>query len=181
MTSSLRLELPADPGSVSLARRAVSAVAKRLDCDVEAVRIAVTEVLGNCVLHAYPGRSDGSVVLLARVLRGRLVVTVADRGRGLAPRVGARGLGMGLPLVTKLAADLRISSDEHGAAVSMGFECRDAGAAVLAKSVDLQAELDRAREFLGRGRAPRFSPRRGRRPRPRTSGRRRSALPSSTE
>ena len=67
------------------------------------------------------------MLVLARVLRGRLIVTVADRGGGMTPKIDSPGLGLGLPIVSQLAGDVRIDSDERGAAVSMSFECAGAG------------------------------------------------------
>jgi len=122
-----------------------------------AVRTAVSELVGNCVSHAYIGLEPGPVILLARPIRGRLVVTVADRGRGMQPRVDSPGLGLGLPLVSQLAEDVRIDSGEQGAAISMGFECDAANAGGFHSGssdlgTDLRSELERAREVLRRAR-----------------------------
>ena len=157
MSNSLRLELSAEPASVGRARHAIDELAERLRCDTVAVRTAVSELVGNCVSHAYIGLEPGPVIVLARLIRGRLVVTVADRGRGMQPRVDSPGLGLGLPLVSQLADDVRIDSGEQGAAISMGFECEAAaarefrsGSADLA--ADLRNELERARQVLRRAR-----------------------------
>ena len=157
MSNSLRLELSAEPASVARARHATDALAERLRCDTVAVRTAVSELVGNCVNHAYIGLEPGPVIVLARLIRGRLVVTVADRGRGMQPRVDSPGLGLGLPLVSQLAEDVRIDSGEQGAAISMGFECQAATARVFRRgsadlATDLRSELERAREVLKRAR-----------------------------
>ncbi len=82
--ASVRLELWAEPDSVPAARHALSAFADRLGCDGGAVRIVVSELVGNAVLHAYHGRDPGPVLVLGRILRERLlVITIADRGRGM--------------------------------------------------------------------------------------------------
>lgn len=149
-TAAIRLELPAVPDSVREARHALAGLASRLGCDEAAVKTAVSEVVGNCVVHAYVGRDPGPVVVLARYLRGRFVVTVADRGRGMVPRVDSPGLGLGLPLVSSMAHDVRIDSDNAGAAVSMSFECElPAGDEPSPDSAnvaaDLGSEIERAR------------------------------------
>ncbi len=153
MSNSLRLELFAEPASVSRARHAIGELAERLRCDTVAVRTAVSELVGNSVTHAYIGLEPGPVIVLARLIRGRLVVTVADRGRGMLPRVDSPGLGLGLPLVSRLAEDVRIDSGEQGAAISICFECDAAtargfrsGSADLA--AELRDELERARKVL---------------------------------
>lgn len=155
--AALRLELPAVPGSVREARHALEGLAARLGCDETAVKTAVSEVVGNCVVHAYVGRDPGPVMVIAQFLRGRFVVTVADRGRGMVPRIDSPGLGLGLPLVTSLAHDVRIDSDDDGAAVSMSFECDIAAGEALSPdkrhvAADLGSELKRAREMLRRSR-----------------------------
>ena len=131
---------------------AVDELAAGLGCDTQAVRLAISELVGNAVIHAYSGRGAGDVLVMARVLRGRLVVTVADRGRGIAPSVDSPGLGLGLPLVSQLAEDVRIDSDEAGAAVSVSFECEGARgkgfAAGRGIGKHLRDELERAREAM---------------------------------
>ena len=153
--ASVRLELWAEPDSVPAARHALSAFAERLGCDGGAVRIVVSELVGNAVLHAYHGRDPGPVLVLGRILRGRLlVVTIADRGRGMIVRADSPGLGVGLPAVSKLARDLRIDSDDAGTAVSASFEIgvehRTANAADDGAEADVAAELRRARRLIGK-------------------------------
>jgi serine/threonine-protein kinase RsbW len=156
VSANLRLELPAEPASVSRAREALEKIAGTLGCDAEAVKIAVSEIVGNAVVHGYEREQpEGVVLVLARVLRGRLIVTVADRGGGMTPRIDSPGLGLGLPIVSQLAGDVRIDSDERGAAVSMSFACEAAGkpGADTAEDAgsDLGAELKRARRALRGG------------------------------
>ena len=104
MSANLRLELPAEPASVSRARQALDKIAGTLGCDAEAVKIAVSEIVGNAVVHGYERPESGGVVLvLARVLRGRLIVTVADRGGGMTPKIDSPGLG----LASRSSASLR--------------------------------------------------------------------------
>ncbi len=118
----LRFELPAMPESIPAARHALSDLADRLGADSGAVRIVVSELVGNAVQHAYIGRDPGPVVVLAEVIRGRLVVTIADRGKGMAPRPDSPGLGMGLPVTSKLAREVTIESGAHGTTISVTFD-----------------------------------------------------------
>ena len=94
---SLSIELPAEPRSVAAARHAAAGVAERLGCDVFAVKLAVSELVTNAATHAYTGIDAGPIVVLARSIRGRLVITVADRGRGMTIRPDSPGLGMDSP------------------------------------------------------------------------------------
>ena len=146
------------PASVAQVRHALADVARELECDVDAVRTAVSEAVANCVIHAYRDEPGGEVVVLARPLRGQLIVTVADRGGGIAPRVDPARLGVGLPLVSRLAKDVRIESDESGTAVAMSFDCVEAPGVERAEHPsrsdrDLERELTRAREMLRVARA----------------------------
>ena len=147
----LSIELPAEPRSVAAARHAAAGVAERLGCDVFAVKLAVSELVTNAATHAYTGIDAGPIVVLARSIRGRLVITVADRGRGMTIRPDSPGLGMGLPLVSSVAHDVRIESDDDGVAVSAAFDCSTAGARVADDSsaeAELRAELGRARDLV---------------------------------
>lgn len=153
------LELPAVPASVPDARHAIEGYASRLECDLLAVRIAVSETVGNCVMHAYDGEERGSVIVLGRVVRGRLVITVADRGGGVKPRAGSAGLGLGLPLVNSVAEDVRIQSDERGTVVAISFGLGSEGprhteseseSEARARAGEVGAELERARQLVHR-------------------------------
>ena len=110
----VRLELPPLPASVRTARHAVAELASQFDCDTGAARIAVSEAVGNCVLHAYVGREPGPILVLAREIDGYLVIIVADCGGGIRPRLDSPGLGIGLPIVGRIADDVRIESDGAG-------------------------------------------------------------------
>ena len=117
----LDLELPSHPTSVAEARHAAGALARRYGAPEADVRLAVSEAVGNAVLHAFRGRDPGTISLSGRVLENRLVITVSDDGGGMRPNVDSTGLGLGLPLITKLAADARFDSSERGLTVSMSF------------------------------------------------------------
>jgi serine/threonine-protein kinase RsbW len=107
-----------------VARRAVGELGDRIGCDPTAVRTVVSELVGNCVVHAYVDSEPGPVIVVARANGDGFEVIVADEGRGMSPRIDSPGLGLGLPLVGKLAREVRIDSDEdEGATVSVVFDC----------------------------------------------------------
>jgi serine/threonine-protein kinase RsbW len=78
------------------------------------VLLAVSEVVTNCVVHAYRGQPGGSVDLEARHTGGRLLLSVADEGAGMAPRHDSPGLGLGLPLVGRVAERVDITAQAGG-------------------------------------------------------------------
>ena len=85
------------------------------------VLLAVSEVVTNCVVHGYRGR-PGEVAIEARKSDDRLMLSVYDRGTGMKPRLDSPGLGLGLPLVGRVAdrVDIR-APDGGGTEVSMCF------------------------------------------------------------
>jgi anti-sigma regulatory factor (Ser/Thr protein kinase) len=87
------------------------------------VLLAVSEVVTNCVVHAYRGRPDGEVALEGSHNGDTLMVSVADDGTGMAPRHDSPGLGLGLPLVGRVASKVDISARAGGGTlVSMSFD-----------------------------------------------------------
>jgi anti-sigma regulatory factor (Ser/Thr protein kinase) len=120
----LRLELPPTADSVGEARRAVGEFASDLGTLDADVRLAVSEAVSNSVTHAFRGREPGTVTIVCRKRPELLTVTVADDGGGMRPNVESPGLGLGIPLITKLASEVRFDSSEHGTTVSMSFRRR---------------------------------------------------------
>ena len=117
----LELELPSEPTSVRVARHAVAAVARRIGAPEADVKLAVSEAVSNAVTHAFRDREPGTIMVTARVDRGKLLVTIADDGSGMRPNLESKGLGLGISLITKLAGDVRFDSSDDGLIVSMSF------------------------------------------------------------
>jgi len=69
--------------------------------------LAVSEAVTNAVLHAYPADEPGDVVVDTATDGDCLSVRVTDHGRGGAGT--SRGLGLGLPLIARIADRV-----EHG-------------------------------------------------------------------
>lgn len=118
--SELELELPSEPASVSKARSALARVARRLGAREEDVKLAVSEAVSNAVVHAF-GEGSGTITLRAWREQDRLDVLVSDNGGGMMPKVDRAGLGLGISVITRLAAEVRFDSSERGTAVHMSF------------------------------------------------------------
>lgn len=113
------LTLPARPESLTVVRQALSGLA-----DAERwtpgfladAKIAISEACSNAVVHAYPDDVDGGLRVAMTLVGRRLSVTVRDFGTGIEPRLVDRraGLGLGLPLIAALAAEVSFRGAESG-------------------------------------------------------------------
>jgi anti-sigma regulatory factor (Ser/Thr protein kinase) len=117
----LKLTLPSDSKSVGRARHAIAAFARRFGAAESDVRIAVSEAVGNAVVHGFRQGRSGTITVHARQDRGRFLVTVADDGLGMTPNPENHGLGFGIPLITKVCDDVRFSSSAEGTVITMCF------------------------------------------------------------
>jgi anti-sigma regulatory factor (Ser/Thr protein kinase) len=120
---------PAQADQVRLARREVEAYAREHGAvDPTGIALAVSEAVTNAVIHAYVDEArPGDVQVVAERHEGNgLEIQVCDDGRGMMPRSDSPGLGVGLPLVAKLAQRFRVESrPTGGTAVSMVFPVHD--------------------------------------------------------
>lgn len=115
----LALRLPAEPGQVPVARRAVAEFCEQAGMPgplIDDVKLVVTEACTNVVLHAYEGiaEAEQTFELNACVEQGELLVTVSDHGRGLGAPSANRGLGLGLRLALQLAGGMHTRDDGNG-------------------------------------------------------------------
>jgi len=68
------------------------------------VQLAVSEAATNAVVHAFRDRTEtGTVTVSVTVDDDRVEVVVRDDGSGMAPRDDSPGLGLGLPLIRRVA------------------------------------------------------------------------------
>jgi anti-sigma regulatory factor (Ser/Thr protein kinase) len=107
---------PAVPASVAEARAAVGDFAVAAGASeeiVEAVRLAVSEMVTNVVVHAY-GSAPGAIHVTAAALENELLILVSDDGRGLQARTDSPGLGLGMALMSYAADDFSIVSRASG-------------------------------------------------------------------
>jgi serine/threonine-protein kinase RsbW len=117
----LRIEFPADAASIAEARGAVGGFARRMGLDDADIRLAVSEAVSNSVVHAFRGQRVGTVTLICREEPEAMKVIVADDGGGMRPNLDSPGLGLGIPLITKLASEVKFDSSDGGTRVIMSF------------------------------------------------------------
>ena len=92
--------------------------------DPDAIALAVSEAVTNAVVHAYADLPEpGDVEVTAELHDGNgLEIRVCDDGRGMTPRLDSPGLGVGLPIVAKIAERFKIEArPTGGTAVRMFF------------------------------------------------------------
>src|SRR3954469_1618696 len=107
----LDLDLPAEPGSVSRARRAVLAALRGIPVDRDAIGVVVSEAVTNAVVHAYRDRDrPGDVHVSVELDDDGVEIAIADDGLGLHPRSDSPGIGLGMPLIADLADGVSVTS-----------------------------------------------------------------------
>ena len=123
----MNLTLPAEPASVPTFRRRASqfAAAQGVGEDVVAdVALAVSEAVTNAVKYAKVSGAEGRVELSAAASDGWLEVKVRDHGEGFG-KGSSDGLGLGLAIIARLCADLKIVQEGDGTEVQMRFPLPD--------------------------------------------------------
>jgi len=118
-------ELPAEPASVTLARGHVRTFAEAQGVRPEEIvdlTLAVTEAVTNSIIHGFLGMEPGFVRVTCMTSADELTVTVTDNGRGMQPRADSPGLGLGLPTIGRLAAEVDLREPAGGGTeLSMTF------------------------------------------------------------
>jgi serine/threonine-protein kinase RsbW/stage II sporulation protein AB (anti-sigma F factor) len=108
---------PATPEHVRDARSRVTELAQRAGAPsdtLDSVRLAVSEAVGNAILHGYRNGLRGQVTVVAEADEQRLKVVVRDEGCGMRPRPDSPGAGLGLPLIAEVAQSVSVSPGTEG-------------------------------------------------------------------
>lgn len=120
----VELRLPNRPEFVAVARLAVSAVATRMNFDVEAIediKVALGEACNNAIQHGCPASAGAEMIQLRFDLDAdALVITVQDSGDGFDPASATRQRphgtltlserGLGMLLIESLMDDVDFTS-----------------------------------------------------------------------
>lgn len=118
----LELHLEAVPASVTEARRRAASYARDVGAEAEGVELAVAEAVANAVVHGFTDRPSGTVILVAGIDGGSLVVRVTDDGSGMRPNPQRGGLGLGLALIGQLTSAFSVTqADGGGTSLKMTF------------------------------------------------------------
>jgi len=120
---STRETLPAEPASVTALRHRAAAFAKEQGAGPEVVAdvaLAVSEAVTNAVKYAYETEPAGTVELSASVREPWLEICIRDSGTGFG-RGSTDGLGLGLSIIARLCAEMKIVQEGDGTEVQMRF------------------------------------------------------------
>lgn len=138
----MRQAYQATPAAVQSARNGVLRFALAMGADpatTNSIAVAVGEACTNVAVHAYRHSTPGEMVVSASVVGDDLKVQVTDHGVGMAPRSDSPGIGMGLPLISRLSDALETkTADGGGTEVCMRFSLRSKKQAtpLPARSID---------------------------------------------
>ena len=142
----MKLRLPARSENEGVARTAVCAFVAELNPTVEElgdVRLAVSEAVTNCVVHAYPERKAGEcayIYISARIYeQGEISVEISDNGCGIEN--------------IELARTPMYTTGEYGERCGMGFLIMEN----LCDSVTVKSRVGKGttvllRKYIGPGR-----------------------------
>jgi serine/threonine-protein kinase RsbW len=84
----MEMKIDSDPANLAAVRKAVESFAANCGFDERAageVGLCVNETVANIIRHAYSGRTDRPVQVLAEAESPRIVVRIRDWGNGVDP------------------------------------------------------------------------------------------------
>jgi len=128
----MKLEFLSLPANVAFARVTVAAFASQLDytlADLEEIKVAVSEAVGNSIIHGYEHASDRFIRVYASLTPDAMEVRIEDDGRGIdnisralqpAFSTDAERLGLGFVFMQSFMDSFRVDSvPGQGTSVTM--------------------------------------------------------------
>lgn len=122
LINQMRLEFLSIPANVAFARVTVAAFASQLDftlADLEEIKVAVSEAVGNSIIHGYEHVPDRFVRVYAALTLDTLEIRVEDDGKGIedieralqpAYSTDAERLGLGFVFMQSFMENFRVES-----------------------------------------------------------------------
>jgi anti-sigma regulatory factor (Ser/Thr protein kinase) len=118
------ITIPADPAFLAVSRQALVGAADGLgmpDEDLDDLKLVLSEICANAILHGYGQREDGCIDVEFRRSPAELEVTVADRGAGFQEGRVPEGAGAGLTLLQRLCSRHSIEPRRAGGGAAVTF------------------------------------------------------------
>jgi anti-sigma regulatory factor (Ser/Thr protein kinase) len=95
------------------------------DARADDLGLAISEAVTNAVVHAYRRHAQPGGVHVSATVDGPWIdVRVVDDGSGMAPRSDSPGLGLGLPLINRLADQVELRPPPDGAGTELWMRFR---------------------------------------------------------
>ena len=130
LSRTVRLTIPAKPEYISLSRLALAGLSRVRGFPEETLadlKLALTEACSNSVRHAY-GDGEGHVAISFELRDDRLIVAVADDGRGFEPDAVPGGDeqelsegGLGIAIIRSIADEVEIDGGADGTGSRLKF------------------------------------------------------------
>ena len=91
-----------------------------------AIALIINELVGNCIKHAFKGRTEGKIVVKIEQGKIKSHISISDNGIGMQKKESTKG-SIGLQIVEslvkeKLYGNLEMKTDKTGTRISFGFE-----------------------------------------------------------
>jgi anti-sigma regulatory factor (Ser/Thr protein kinase) len=122
VANGLRVRLAAVPESVPEARAQVRGWCEQTGfCERtrDDLLLAVSEAVANVVVHAYPGRRQGTFSLEIGRDAGDVVISISDEGVGLSGAPASSGCGLGLAIIERMFPGSTFVAAEPGTHVTI--------------------------------------------------------------
>ena len=91
-----------------------------------AIALIINELVGNCIKHAFKGRTEGKIVVKIEQGKIKSHISISENGIGMQKKESTKG-SIGLQIVEslvkeKLYGNLEMKTDKTGTRISFGFE-----------------------------------------------------------
>ncbi len=128
MKNFMLLRVPAESKSEAFVRNTVASFCIELDPtldQLEDVKMAVSEAITNCVVHAYEGRVRGEIEIYCEIILSEIHIRITDFGKGIAnveealspyftTDQNSERAGIGFTVMRSFMDELSVKNNEYG-------------------------------------------------------------------
>ncbi len=128
MKNFMLLRVPAQSKNEAFVRNTIATFCIELNPtldQLEDVKMAVSEAVTNCVVHAYEGRTLGEIEIYGEIINSEIHIRITDFGRGikdveeaLSPYfttdTNSERAGIGFTVMRSFMDELTVSNNEYG-------------------------------------------------------------------
>lgn len=128
MKNFMLLRIPAESKNEAFVRNIVASFCIELNPTIdqlEDVKMAVSEAVTNCVVHAYEGRTKGEIEIYCEIINSEIHIRISDFGRGIENLDEAlqpyftsdnstERAGIGFTVMKSFMDDMTVKNNEYG-------------------------------------------------------------------